>query len=175
MSQNVGRTALAFSRVWHHCDASNRILGRMACSIAMTLMGKHKPIFEQGNDCGDYVVVTNCANFTTTGRKQKQKMYYSHSTKPGSLKQILMSELIIKKGGGEVIRKAVSGMLPKNRLRQVRLARLKTFEDEAHPYRKNLVRWYEGLPDDIPIHPGIIRNFSSYVPLNSNIVEKYIT
>lgn len=104
-------------------------------------MGKHKPIFDPSTDCGDYIVVTNCAALHTTGRKKWQKMYYRHSTRPGSLKALTMDALMEKHGGSEVLRKAVRGMLPKNRLRDKRLARLKAFEGEAHPYKQNLMRF----------------------------------
>lgn len=104
-------------------------------------MGKHKPIFDPSSDCGDYVVVTNCAALHTTGRKMWQKKYYRHSTRPGSLKALTMDVLMEKQGGAEVLRKAVSGMLPKNRLRDKRLARMKAFEGDAHPYKLNLVRF----------------------------------
>jgi large subunit ribosomal protein L13 len=70
-----------------------------------------------------------------------QKQYYRHNTRPGSLKQINMEGLMDKFGGAEVLRKAVSGMLPKNRLRDDRLARLKAFEGEAHPYKENIVKF----------------------------------
>jgi large subunit ribosomal protein L13 len=69
-------------------DASNVVLGRMATRIAIVLMGKHKPIYDQGNDCGDYVVVTNCRAVTVTGRKADQKLYRHHSGFPGGLKEI---------------------------------------------------------------------------------------
>lgn len=103
-------------------------------------MGKHKPIYDQSTDCGDYVVVTNCAALYTTGLKKWRKKYYRHNTRPGSLKQVTMDVLMEKFGGSEVLKKAVSGMLPKNRLRKKRLARLKAFEGDAHPYEENLVR-----------------------------------
>ncbi len=108
-------------------------------------MGKHKPIWDPSTDCGDYVVVTNCAALRTTGKKRWQKLYYRHNTRPGSLKQVTMDQLMAKLGGAEVLRKAVSGMLPKNRLRDDRLARLKAFEGDANPYKKNIVR-FAGRP-----------------------------
>jgi large subunit ribosomal protein L13 len=89
-------------------------------------MGKHKPTFDPSSDCGDYVVAVNCAAVKTTGRKMAQKKYYSHTTRPGSLKSISMEKLLEKWGGGEVVRRAVRGMLPKNRLRDVRLGRLRS-------------------------------------------------
>lgn len=104
-------------------------------------MGKHKPIWDPSTDCGDYIVVTNCAALYTTGMKKWRKNYYRHNTRPGSLQQVTMDVLMDKFGGGEVLRKAVSGMLPKNRLRQKRLARLKAFEGEVHPYEQNLIRF----------------------------------
>lgn len=102
-----------------------RSLGRIASQIAIALMGKHKPIFDPSTDCGDYVVAVGCRDLHTTGKKRFQKKYYTHTTRPGSLKEITMDRMFEKWGGAEVLRKAVSGMLPKNRLRKGRLARLK--------------------------------------------------
>jgi large subunit ribosomal protein L13 len=89
-------------------------------------MGKHKPTYDGSTDCGDYVVATDCQYVRVTGKKLTQKLYYSHSTRPGSLKQVTMERMMAKWGGGEVLRRAVRGMLPKNRLRDVRLGRLKS-------------------------------------------------
>ncbi|KAF2210982.1 hypothetical protein CERZMDRAFT_25366, partial [Cercospora zeae-maydis SCOH1-5] len=140
MSQYVGRTRLAYTRSWHLTDLSTdpRSLGRLASQIAITLMGKHKPIFDPSTDCGDYVVCVNCHDLHTTGKKMEKKKYYSHTTRPGSLKEITMEKMMAKWGGGEILRRAVRGMLPKNRLRDVRMGRLKCFEGAEHPYRQNL-------------------------------------
>lgn len=127
----------------HEVNTRERVLGRLATSIATTLMGKHKPIYHPATDCGDYVVATNCADLQVTGKKLDQHLYYSHSTKPGHLKTITMRSLRDKKGGGEVLRRAVSAMLPKNRLRDVRLERLKTFEGPTHPYTKNVFKRFD--------------------------------
>jgi large subunit ribosomal protein L13 len=116
-------------------------------------MGKNKPIFDPSTDCGDYVVVTNCAALHTTGKKRWQKQYYRHNTRPGSLKQISMDGLMEKFGGSEVLRKAVSGMLPKNRLRDDRMARLKAFEGEEHPYKSNIVTFL-GEPNVAAFQPA---------------------
>ncbi|KAF2767143.1 mitochondrial 54S ribosomal protein YmL23 [Teratosphaeria nubilosa] len=143
MSQFSGQTRLAYSRAWHHISLSPsdpRPLGRLASSIAITLMGKHKPIFDPSTDCGDYVVVTNCKDLHVTGKKMQQKKYYTHTTRPGSLKEITMERLMEKWGGGEILRRAVRGMLPKNRLRDDRMHRLKLFEGEAHPYKENILK-----------------------------------
>ncbi|OHE94458.1 50S ribosomal protein L13 [Colletotrichum orchidophilum] len=159
MSQTIGLTRLSYSRVWHQISASapHEILstqpgvtppslGRLASRIAVLLMGKHKPTWDPSTDCGDYVVVTDCAALHVTGRKKWQKTYYRHNTRPGSLRQVTMDVLMEKHGGAEVLRKAVSGMLPKNRLREKRLARLKAFEGEAHPYKQNVIRF-----GDVPV------------------------
>ncbi|MCJ1285652.1 54S ribosomal protein L13 [Xylographa opegraphella] len=143
MSQTVGRTRLAYSRTWHHISLSSSTtppLGRLASRIALILMGKHKPIWDPSTDCGDYVVATSCTDLLVTGKKMQQKKYYTHSTRPGSLKELNMEGMMRKWGGGEVLRKAVRGMLPKNRLRDKRLDRLKVFEGAAHPYKDNLVK-----------------------------------
>jgi len=89
-------------------------------------MGKHKPIYDPSTDCGDYVVATDCAQLKVTGKKMQQKTYYSHTTRPGSSKSLSLERMMEKWGGGEVLRRAVRPMLPKNRLRDVRLARLKS-------------------------------------------------
>lgn len=89
-------------------------------------MGKHKPIYDPSTDCGDYVVAVGCKDLRTTGKKRFQKKYYTHTTRPGSLKSMTMDKMFEKWGGGEVLRRAVRGMLPKNRLREKRLARLKS-------------------------------------------------
>ncbi|KAJ4523676.1 54S ribosomal protein L23, mitochondrial [Exophiala dermatitidis] len=147
MSQTIGKTRLAYSRTWHHIDVGSdtRSLGRLATSIAVFLMGKHKPIWDPSTDCGDYVVATGCHNIHVTGKKRLQKQYYTHNTRPGSLKQMSMDRMIEKWGGGEVLKRAVRGMLPKNRLRDKRLARLKVFEGSAHPYKPNIVK-FAGKP-----------------------------
>jgi large subunit ribosomal protein L13 len=88
-------------------------------------MGKHKPIYDPSTDCGDYVVCTGLSKLHTTGKKMQKKKYYSHTTRPGSLKEITMERMMEKWGGGEILRRAVRGMLPKNRLRDDRMARLK--------------------------------------------------
>ncbi|KAH4967827.1 hypothetical protein HBI26_107320 [Parastagonospora nodorum] len=159
MSQTVGKTRLAYARSWHLIDIGSdpRALGRVASSIALILMGKHKPIFDPSTDCGDYVVAIDCNNIHTTGKKRFQKLYRTHTTRPGSLKEISMDRMIAKWGGGEVLRKAVSGMLPKNRLRKERLARLKTFEERAHPYKENLLRVENGGGQSVLDHEEVQR------------------
>ncbi|KAL4935840.1 hypothetical protein BDV06DRAFT_118442 [Aspergillus oleicola] len=161
MSQTVGRTRLAYSRTWHHVDVGTdgRSLGRLASSIALILMGKNKPIYDPSTDCGDYVVAVGCHDLRTTGKKRFQKLYYTHNTRPGSLRSMTMDKMFEKWGGGEVLRRAVRGMLPKNRLRDKRLARLKTFEGLAHPYEKNIVRFGGQSPSKIGALPEVQQAF----------------
>ncbi|KAL1301792.1 hypothetical protein AAFC00_005987 [Neodothiora populina] len=160
MSQYVGKTRLAYSRAWHlvDCTTSPLPLGRLASKIAITLMGKHKPIFNPSTDCGDYVVAVGCHDLHTTGKKRFQKKYYSHTTRPGSLKEITMDRMMAKWGGGEVLRRAVRGMLPKNRLRDDRMARLKLFEGTAHPYKQNILK--ENLTSPITQQPAVQAAFA---------------
>ncbi|KAI0294999.1 60S ribosomal protein L23 [Russula brevipes] len=145
MSQVIGNTALAYARVWHHTDAKDRILGKLAERIAIVLMGKHKPIYDPSVDCGDYVVVTNASQVKVTGRKADQILYRKHTLYPGGLKEIKYRDMMDKKPD-EIIRKAVSGMLPKNKLRERRLERLRIFEgSDMGVFQKNILRrWEDG-------------------------------
>ncbi|EGG02112.1 uncharacterized protein MELLADRAFT_91680 [Melampsora larici-populina 98AG31] len=94
MSYSVSNTALGFARVWRQVDAKDQILGRLATQIANTLMGKYKPFFDPRIDIGDYVVVTNARLIKVTGKKEAQKIYYSHSQYPGALKETPYSKLL---------------------------------------------------------------------------------
>jgi large subunit ribosomal protein L13 len=121
------------TRKWYIVDATNKVLGRMASKIAVVLIGKHKPQYTPHVDCGDYVVIINADKFRVTGTKMKGKIYYSHSFYPGGLKSINL-ETMLKKHPERVIYHAVSGMLPKNRLRARRLKRLKIYTESNHPH-----------------------------------------
>jgi large subunit ribosomal protein L13 len=121
------------TRKWYIVDATNKVLGRLASKIAVVLIGKHKPQYTPHVDCGDYVVIINADKFRVTGTKMKGKIYYSHSFYPGGLKSINL-ETMLKKHPERVIYHAVSGMLPKNRLRARRLKRLKIYTESNHPH-----------------------------------------
>lgn len=112
-------------------------MGRLAQSIATVLQGKHKPIFSPAADCGDIVVVTNVKRMLFSGHKLKEKVYRRHTGWPGGLKEVSALDLM-KRDPAEVLRKAVTGMLPKNRLRKFRMSRLKIFEESDHPYKQNI-------------------------------------
>ncbi|PWN26500.1 ribosomal protein L13 [Jaminaea rosea] len=141
----MSNPALTFQRHWHHLSASSQTLGPLSVRIATLLMGKHKPrgIYSPANDqAGDYVVVTNAEKVGVTGKKAEQKVYYRHSMYPGGLKVERYQERMEKKPE-EIIRSAVSGMLPKNKLRDRRLARLKIFAGEENPFAANIARRYD--------------------------------
>ena len=118
-------------RKWYVIDASQAPLGRVATQIATLLTGKGKPMFTHHIDCGDFVVVINAANIVVTGDKMKDKMYYSYSGFPGGLRERTMSEQM-QKDPLLVIEKSVKGMLPVNKLRPARLARLKIYAGADH-------------------------------------------
>lgn len=149
MSQRIGNSAVALSKVWHHVDvaAEERTLGRIASSIALTLQGKHKPTFSPNRDHGDYVVVTNCSHMKVTGNKLQDKTYWSHSTRPGSLKLVPMERMIANKGYSEILRRAVKGMIPKNKLRLIRMDRLKVYDGDEHPYKQNLIAYADEMKE----------------------------
>lgn len=111
-------------RKTHTIDASGRILGRLATEIAILLRGKQRPDFVLYKDVGDFVVVKNVNKLKFTGKKKEQKKYYHHSGFLGGLKEIPLKK-IFEKDPNEVLRKAVYGMLPKNKLRAKQIRRLK--------------------------------------------------
>ncbi len=111
-------------RKTHTIDATGRILGRLASEIAVLLRGKDKTDFALYKDMGDIVIVKNIAQLKFTGKKMEQKKYYRHSGYPGGLKEISLGKLF-EKNSAQVFKKAVWGMLPKNKLRAKMIKRLK--------------------------------------------------
>lgn len=124
-------------RAWHLVDIGGKTLGREASKIAQLLIGKHKVYYAPYLDCGDYVVVVNAAKVRLTGKKEQQKIYHRHSGYPGGFKEIPFAQQM-KKDSRKVIELAVSRMLPKNKLRQKRLRRLKIFKNDSHPYQEKI-------------------------------------
>jgi len=108
----------------HTIDATNKVLGRLASQIAVLLRGKHKPNFLPYKDMGDFVVIKNVDKLKVTGKKIEQKKYFSHSGYPGRGKEIQLKTLF-KQDPGQVLKRAVLGMLPKNRLRAKMIKKLK--------------------------------------------------
>ena len=124
-------------RDWHIVDVEDKILGRIATSIAQLLMGKSKPYFVSYMDCGDYVVIINAAKIAVTGKKSKQKIYMRFSGYPSGLKKKTYAQ-VLEEDPTRIIREAVSGMLPQNKLRDSMLKRLYVYTDENHPYKNKL-------------------------------------
>ena len=110
-------------RKTHTVDATNKILGRLATEIAVLLRGKHKPDFYPNKDMGDFVIVKNFDKIKFTGKKFEQKIYYHHTGYLGGLKKTPLKKLF-EKNPAEVLKKAVFGMLPKNKLRARQIKRL---------------------------------------------------
>lgn len=118
-------------RNWRLIDAANRPLGRLASELAVLLRGKHKPHFTPHVDTGDFVVVINAGQIHLTGRKWTDKKYHSHSGFFGSLKTKSAQNL----PGKQLIRQAVLGMLPKNKMRRKLIKKLKIYETASHPHQ----------------------------------------
>jgi large subunit ribosomal protein L13 len=120
-------------RRWYVVDAEGQTLGRLATRIADTLRGKGKPQFTPHVDTGDFVVVVNAEKISVTGNKLDEKIYYRHSGYPGGLKQRTLREQLDRRPT-EVIRTAVKGMLPKNKLAARQLTKLKVYAGPEHPH-----------------------------------------
>jgi len=121
-------------RQWYFYDAKNQILGRLATQIADNLRCKKNPSFTNNVDSGDYVVVVNAEKIVLTGNKEDQKRYYRHTGYIGNLKTFTVPELR-KNNPEEIIKKAVYGMLPSNKLRDDFMARLKIYAGPKHPHQ----------------------------------------
>ncbi|RFT17027.1 MAG: LSU ribosomal protein L13p (L13Ae) [Candidatus Saccharicenans subterraneus] len=119
---------------WWLINADGQILGRLATEIAVLLRGKNKPQFAPSADVGDFVVVVNAEKIAVTGNKLEDKMYYHHSQYPGGIKEKKLKEMLETKPE-EVIRKAVWGMIPKNKLGRAIIKKLKVYRGPEHPHQ----------------------------------------
>jgi large subunit ribosomal protein L13 len=120
-------------RNWLVVDANGQTLGRLATQIATALRGKNKPEFTPHCDTGDFVIVVNAEKISVTGKKRQEKRYYRHSGYPGGLRSRTLEEMLARRPE-EVIRKAVKGMLPRNRLGRAQLTKLKVYAGPDHPH-----------------------------------------
>jgi len=118
---------------WYVVDAEGAVLGRLASTIASRLRGKHNPLFTPHEDAGDWIVVVNADKVVLTGRKWDQKVYYRHSGYVGGLKEITARKLLQKRPE-DIIRFAVRGMLPKNKLGRKLYGKLKVYAGPSHPH-----------------------------------------
>ncbi len=120
-------------RKWYLVDASGVVLGKLATEIAKIIRGKNKPIFTPNVDCGDYVVVINAEKIKVSGKKLQDKKYYRHSGYIGNMKTETLGEKL-KRKPEEVIRIAVKGMLPHNKLNRAVIKKLKVYKGSKHPH-----------------------------------------
>jgi large subunit ribosomal protein L13 len=120
-------------RDWYVVDAEGKTLGRLATQLADVLRGKRKPEYTPHCDTGDFVVVVNAAKIRVTGNKLNDKLYHRHSGYPGGLRTRTLADMLERRPE-EVIRKAVKGMLPRNRLARQQLRKLKVYPGSAHPH-----------------------------------------
>ena len=125
-------------REWHLVDVKGKTLGRVATEIALLLMGKSKPYFAKNLDCGDFVVVINAKDVMVTGKKEKDKVYTRYSGFPGGLHSRTLAEMRTIKPE-EIVTHAVSGMIPKNKLRASMLKRLYVSKGAEHKFEDKLV------------------------------------
>ena len=144
-------------RRWYVIDASGAVLGRLSTEVAAILRGKHKPIFAPHMDTGDHVIVVNARGVRVTGGKEEKKVYVRHSGYPGGLNRVAFSRMLGKRPA-QVVEKAITGMLPKNRLGRHMARKLAVYEGAEHPHQAQkpvslalgeIPKW-EGLPKPAP-------------------------
>jgi large subunit ribosomal protein L13 len=121
------------TRAWHVVDADGLVLGRLSTEVASILRGKHKPIFAPHVDTGDHVIVINADKVVLTAGKAESKLAYRHSGYPGGLSSTPYAELMVERAD-EVVRNAVRGMLPRNRLGRQMIDKLKVYNGPEHPH-----------------------------------------
>ncbi|KAA3659850.1 MAG: 50S ribosomal protein L13 [Calditrichaeota bacterium] len=119
---------------WYIVDADGLTLGRLASNIAQILRGKHKPMFTPHMDTGDFVIVVNAEKIAVTGKKTQDKLYSRYTGYPGGLRQITFEDLV-RKHPDRIIKKAVWGMLPHNRLGRKVIKHLKVYAGSEHPHQ----------------------------------------
>jgi large subunit ribosomal protein L13 len=121
-------------REWLVVDANGKTLGRLATQLADALRGKRKPEYTPHCDVGDFVIVVNAEKIAVTGKKREEKRYYRHSGYPGGLRSRTLNDMLERRPE-EVIRLAVKGMLPRNRLARAQLRKLKVYAGPDHPHQ----------------------------------------
>ena len=133
-TKTISRGTLLDARRWHIVDATDKTVGRLASVIASALRGKNNPAFSPHLDCGDFVVVVNARHVRFSGNKLQDKIYYRHTEYPGGIRSTSAEQILASKPE-EVLRLAVEGMLPKNRLGRSMATKLKIYAGSEHPHR----------------------------------------
>jgi len=131
MNKTFSQKPADVTRKWVVLDASEAPLGRLATVAANLLIGKSKPTYTPHVDAGDYVIIVNTAKLVVTGGKVEDKKYYDYSGFPGGMKEATLKEVLVK-NPNKAIERAIAGMLPKNKLQDGRMKRLKVYTGEAH-------------------------------------------
>jgi large subunit ribosomal protein L13 len=137
MQKTYTQKTSEIKRTWHLIDAKDKVLGRLSTDIATKLIGKNKKEYTPHIDAGDYVVVINAKEVAVTGNKEQDKMYYRHSNFPGGLKSRNLSKLRAL-FPERIIENAVKNMLPKNKLQDPRMVRLKVYAGSDHKHESQL-------------------------------------
>lgn len=119
---------------WHYVDASGKVLGRFATEVVKILMGKDKPEYATNQNIGDKVVIINAEKITVTGNKAHDKLYRHYTGFPGGLREETFEKLKIRKPE-DILKRAISGMLPKNKLRKDRMSNLYIYKGTEHPHK----------------------------------------
>lgn len=132
-------------RDWYVIDATGQTLGRLATQIATLLRGKHKPTFSPNIDGGDFVVVTNIEKIRVSGRKADQIIYYRHTGYPGGLKETPY-KMMLQKRPEHILRHAVKGMIPKNRMGRRLMTKLRLYAGPSHPHTAQQPKLYSPRP-----------------------------
>ncbi|NLM38464.1 MAG: 50S ribosomal protein L13 [Firmicutes bacterium] len=130
------------TRTWYLIDAKDKTLGRLASQVAAILKGKHKPTYTPHVDAGDHVIIINADKIRLTGKKLQDKKYYRHSGYPGGIKEITAGDLL-QRHPERVIKTAVWGMLPHNRLGRKMIKKLKIYAGDQHPHEAQQPVTYE--------------------------------
>ncbi len=139
MNATTSTKAKEITRSWHFFDVNGKVLGRIAGEIAHALMGKSKTNFVRHLDCGDHVVVVNASRVAVTGKKESEKLYTNYSGFPGGMKAKALWQ-VRKEKPTKIIRSAVYGMLPKNKLRDRLITRLWIYPEADHPYKDKFAK-----------------------------------
>jgi len=155
-----------------HIDAKEQVVGRLAAQIAMILQGKDKPTYTPNKEEGDVVLVTNARHVEFTGKKWDQKVYRWHTGFPGGLKERPVKKEF-ERDPGSILHRAVSGMLPKNRLRRARALKLRIYPDEEHPFKDDprLVR-FEMPPRKLRVQEALFELPEGFHPLNKDAYRR---
>lgn len=170
----ASRALLTHTRLWYLIDGRAQRPGRLATMLSSVLQGKYKPIFHRSQDCGDHVVVLNTKHVDFSGNKWDNKLYRHHTGFPGGFTEVKAKDVHERKPK-EVLRKAVWGMLPRNKLRHAWMKRLHLFEGEEHPYAENIYATLKGTRSDdaaFSMAPYILRPPGEYAALEDMIEQQ---